>query len=129
MSEFFREGLERFRSFFRKPELDQDFENEISSHLEMAVEENLRQGMSPDEARREALVAFGGIEPAKERHRDARGLPFVDSILQDFRYAVRSLKRDRGFALVAVLLLGGSPGGNTAGFRGAETSLPCPLPI
>jgi putative ABC transport system permease protein len=129
MMEFIREGLERFRSFFRKPELDRNFENEVSSHIEMAVEENLRRGMSPEEARRAALMGLGGVEQAKEQHRDARGLPILDTVLQDLRYAVRSLKRDRGFAIVAVLILGIGIGANTAVFSVVNTMLLRPLPL
>ncbi len=129
MIEFIREGLERFRSFFKKRELDRDFESEVSSHLEMAVEENLKRGMSAEEARREALISFGGVEQAKERHRDARGLPFLDSVQQDLRHTVRSLKRDRGFAIVAVLILGVGIGANTAVFSVVNTLLLRPLPL
>ena len=129
MIEFIREGLERFRSFFKKRELDSDFENEVSSHLEMAVEENLKRGMSAEEARRQALVSFGGVEQAKELHRDARGLPFLDSLRQDLRHTLRSLKRDRGFALVAVLILGVGIGANTAVFSVVNTILLRPLPF
>ncbi|MEJ2009837.1 MAG: ABC transporter permease [Acidobacteriota bacterium] len=129
MIDFIHAWTERFRSFFNKPELDRDFENEVSSHLEMAVEENLRQGMSAEEARRQALIRFGGVEQAKERHRDARGVPFLDSILQDLRFAVRSLKRDRGFAIVAVLILGVGIGANTAVFSVVNTILLRPLPF
>ena len=126
MSEFFREGLERLRSFFKKRKLDRDFEDEVSSHIEMAAEENLRRGMSAEEARREALIGLGGVEPAKERHRDARGLPFLDSIQQDLRHTVRSLKRDRGFAIAAVPTPGGGTGATTARFRGGKPVPPPP---
>src|SRR5579883_153854 len=101
-----RESLRRVRSFFRKRELDEDLKDEISSHIEMAVEENLKQGMSAEEASRQALVRFGGVEQAKERHRDARGLPFLDTLLQDLRYTFRMLRRDRAFAVIAALILG-----------------------
>jgi predicted permease len=129
MIEFIRESLERFRSFFSKPERDRDFEDEASSHIEMAVEENLKRGMSAEEARRQALISFGGVEQAKERHRDARGLPFLDSFQQDLRHTLRSLKRDRGFAIVAVLILGVGIGANTAVFSVVNTILLRPLPF
>jgi predicted permease len=129
MIEFIRERLERLRSFFSKRKLDRDFENEVSSHLEMAVEENLKRGLSADDARRQALISFGGVEQAKERHRDARGLPFLDSIQQDLRHTFRSLKRDRGFAIVAVLILGIGIGANTAVFSVVNTILLRPLPF
>ncbi|MGH9447138.1 MAG: permease prefix domain 1-containing protein [Terriglobia bacterium] len=103
MTEFIREWSGRLRSFFRKRELERDLENELSSHIEMAAEENLRRGMTPEDARRQELIRFGGVEQAKERHREARGVPALDSILQDLRYTFRTLRRDRGFTLVAVL--------------------------
>ena len=100
-----RGGLNRVRSFFRKPVLDADLEAEITAHLEMAIEENIQRGMAPVEARRQALIRFGGLEPAKEKQREARGLMKLDILLQDLKYTIRTLSRDRGFTIVAVLIL------------------------
>lgn len=124
-----RQALSRLRAFFGKKPLDQELEAEMASHIELAVEENLQRGLPPEEARRQALVRFGGVEQAKERHREARGLPFLDSILQDLRYTVRTLKRDRGFAIIAVLILGIGIGANTAVFSVVDTILLRPLPL
>ena len=69
-----REWMNRGRAFFRKAPLDEDLDAEMASHLEMAVEENLRRGMTPDEARRQAMVRFGGVQQAREKQgRPARG--------------------------------------------------------
>ncbi len=80
-----REALERVRSFFQKPQRDSDLDAEMAAHLELATEENLRQGMSAEEARRQAMVRFGGVTQAKEQQREARGLPWLDGLMQDVR--------------------------------------------
>src|SRR3979411_87152 len=92
-----RHFFHRLRSLFRAKQLDTELEAEMSAHLELAIEENLQRGMPPEEARRQALIRFGGMEQAKERHRDARTLPTLDEMSQDLRYALRTFRRDRGF--------------------------------
>ena len=89
-----RQGLERLRSYFRKPILDRELDAEMASHLAFAIEENLRRGLPPQEASRQALARFGGVTQAHERHREARGLPVLDILLQDLRYAFRTFGRD-----------------------------------
>ena len=66
---------------------DQDLSDELDAHLAMHIEDNSRAGMSPDEARRRALMALGGMEQTKERHRAQRGMPILDELVQDLRYA------------------------------------------
>lgn len=124
-----REWFGRVRAFFTKRALDRDFEGELSSHIELATEENLERGMSPEEARREALLRFGSRDTSKELHRAARGLPFLDSVLQDLRYTLRRLNRDRGFTTVAVLILGIGIGANVTVFSVVNTILLRPLPF
>ena len=129
MKDQIREGLQRVRSFFRKDAMDRELDEEMASHIEMAVEENLKKGMGEEEARRQALVRFGGEQQAKETHREARGLPWVDMVLQDLRYTFRSLRRDRGFAFIAIVILSLGIGANIAVFSVVNTLLLRPLPF
>ena len=95
--------VSRIAALFRPRPLDSDFEQEMESHLLLLVEENLRRGMSPAEARREARMRLGGLESLKDQHREVRSLPFFETLLQDLRYTVRTLRRDAGFATFAIL--------------------------
>ncbi len=89
---------------------------EIQSHLDLITDDYIAQGMSPDDARLAARKAFGGVDQVKMRYREQRGLPMVDALTQDVRFAIRVLARDRGFALAAVLVLGVGLGVNNMFF-------------
>src|SRR5882672_12943993 len=102
---------------------------ELRSHLEMAAEVNLRKGMSAEEARREALRGFGGIEQTKELYRDQRGLPMIETTLQDLRFGVRMLRRNPGFSVLAFLCLTLGIGSNAAVFSWIEGILIRPYPL
>jgi predicted permease len=106
----------RLRAFFRPGELDRDFTEELESHLDMLSEENVRRGMTPEEARRAALIRMGAPASLKAQHRDVRGFPTLDNMLQDVRFAFRLLARDRGYAAAAITVLALGIGANAAGF-------------
>ena len=120
--------LRRLRALTHKDELNYELDEELRFHLERDIEQNIRNGMNPDDARFAALRAFGGVEQSKEECRDARGVSFVDNILKDFSYSLRVLVKSRVFTLVVILTLGLGIGANTAIFSFANGILLRPLP-
>lgn len=120
--------LSRFLAMFHKPKLEEDLEEELRFHLEMETRENLRRGMSPEEARYAARRKFGGVEQTKEAWRDQRWLPQVDQWWRDLRFAARSLGRSPGLVMFAVLSLALGIGANTAIFTMLRTLVLQPLP-
>jgi len=129
MREFFRTLLQRMAALFRRRRLEDDLDEELRSHLEMAIELNLRKGMSAEDARREALRSFGGVEQTKENYRDQRGLPMIETTLQDLRFGLRMLRRSPGFSLLAILCLTLGIGANAAVFSWVEGILFRPYPL
>ena len=104
-------------------------QEEIEQHLALQTAENIRAGMKPEEARRQAMLKFGPVEAMRESYRAERGLPLVETALQDCRYALPILRRSPGFALIAVLSLAVGIGATTAVFSIVYATLIHPYPF
>src|SRR5215813_2514995 len=103
MTAWLRQLRNRILASFANEHIDRELEAEMASHLAMATEENIKNGMPAEEARRQALIRFGGLEQAKQQHREARGFQTLDILMQDLRYAFRTMRREKLFTIVAVL--------------------------
>lgn len=128
MSEFGRTLMLRLAALFRRERLEADLDAEVRAHLGMAAEMNKRAGMSAEDARREALRNFGGVEQTKELYREQRGLPMIETTLQDLRFGLRMLRRNPGFSILAILCLTLGIGANAAVFSWVEGILFRPYP-
>jgi predicted permease len=124
-----RGWIVRLGGLFNKKRKDRELEEEIESHVQMHIQDNLRLGMPPEEARRQAMIKMGGIEATKEAYRDQRGLPALESLLQDIRYGARILHKNPGFSAVAVLTLAICIGANVAIFAVVDAILVRSLPL
>ncbi|TAM82819.1 MAG: ABC transporter permease [Acidobacteria bacterium] len=124
-----RRFVKRFTSWARAEQDEARLRAEIEEHIVLQTEDNVRAGLSPDEARRQAVLKFGAVEAIKEEYRDRRGLPLLESLWQDLRYAVRRLRNSHAFTLTAILTLALGIGVTTAIFTLAHAVLMKSLPV
>jgi putative ABC transport system permease protein len=117
-----------FRALFRRARVESEMDKEMRIHLDMETEANIRRGMSPNEARRQARIAFGGVDRHQEDTRDARGTRELEELARDFGYAARSLRKRPGFALLATLTLAIGIGATAGIYTLANWVLYRPIP-
>jgi predicted permease len=118
----------RLRAVFEHKRLERELDDEVRFHIEMQMEDNLKLGMNPEDARYAALRSFGAVEPMRERYREQRALVLVETVAQDIRYTVRILRKSLGFTATSVAVLALGIGGNTAMFSVLHAVLFRPLP-
>lgn len=124
MTRWFRILSRRVGALMRATTIDRDLDVEMQQHVQLEAEELVRlHGLSPAEARRRALVAFGGATRVREAHYDVRGTRWLVDLAQDLRYAARSLRRNLAFSLSAIAVLGVGIGATTAVFSAVDTVL------
>jgi predicted permease len=125
---YLRALLLRFAAMFGREQRERELDGEITSNLALHAEENMRHGMSREEARRQALIKLGGVEATKQLYRERRGLPLIETMWPDLRLAARTLRKDVSFTLAASLTLALGIGASTSVFSLVNAVLLKPLP-
>src|SRR4051812_45368184 len=123
-----RAWFKRFTGLFSNDSREQEFDLELESNLQLHIDDNLKAGMAPEEARRAAILKLGGLEPTRQAYRERGTLPWLDTILQDLRFAFRQLFKNPGFATTAILVLSIGIAASTAIFGFVNAAFIKPLP-
>src|SRR4030095_1844425 len=118
----------RFAGLFSKGGRERDFADEIQSHLQMHIDDNIRSGMAPERARRDALLKLGGVVSTQQAYRERSTIPFIENLLQDLRFAIRLLRKSPGFAATAIVILALGICASVAIFAFVDSALIKPLP-
>ena len=127
--EWVRVVLSRCGAFLRRQKLDEDLDEELRAHIDLAIEENVKRGMNAQEARRVAMREFGGVTQTKETYRVQRGLTWLEEMVRDVRFGLRQLRKSPGFTLVALSTLALGIGATTALFSVVDAVILKPLPF
>ncbi|HEU4715040.1 MAG TPA: ABC transporter permease [Pyrinomonadaceae bacterium] len=123
-----RAWLWRLKGLFAKDARERELADEIESHLQMHIDDNIRAGMSPSEARRVAVMKLGGVDQTKEAYRDRATIPFLESVVQDLRFTFRQLRKNPAFTITATLMVALGIGASVAIFAFVDAALIKPLP-
>ena len=123
-----RAWLLRLKGLFRKDARERELADELESHLQMHVDDNIRAGMSPHEAHRVAVMKLGGVDQTKEAYRDRATIPFLESIVQDLRFTLRQLRQNPAFTVSATTMVALGIGASVAIFAFVDAALIKPLP-
>lgn len=121
--------ISKGRGLVRRQRLERDFEQELDSHLALLAEENIRHGMTPEDARRDARLRLGGVTQLRETHRELWGLPLAETLLKDVRYGLRQFRRNPGLTAIITLSLALGIGANTAIFSVINAAMLRMLPV
>src|SRR4026209_522475 len=123
-----RAWLLRFKGLFLKDARERELADELESHLQMHIDDNIRAGMSPHEARRVAVMKLGGVDQAKEAYRDRATIPLLESVVQDLRFTLRQLRKNPAFTFTATAMVALGIGASVAIFAFVDAALIKPLP-